>query len=138
VNPGRKTVNWFIGIAWLFSALMVAYHVRTILLHASRPIPVWFEAALWMCLLSGAVFGVAQWSVLKERPPVRTWGLLWASVFLLFTISTAIIYWRIGLFDCLAFAFALEQIVFYVRLNPESPVDHEVTGDPEESQNTRS
>ena len=134
MNSGRRITHWFIGIAWLFTTLIVGYHVRTILLHASRPIPVWFEAALWICLLSGAVLGVAQWPVLKERPPIRIWGLLWASSLLLFTVSTAILYWRIGLFGCLAFAFAAEQILFYVRFNPDLPADLAESGDPEESQ----
>jgi hypothetical protein len=79
------------------------------------------------------VFGVAQWSLLKERRPVRTWGLVWASSLLFFVISRAVIYWRVGLFGCLAFAFALQQILFYVRFNPDSAADLQALGDPEDS-----
>jgi hypothetical protein len=129
VNTDRKTVTWFIGIIWLLNVLMVVYHVRTILLHASRPISVWFDVALGCLYLSGASFGVAQWALLKEWRPVQTWGLLWASSVLLFAVSTSIAYWHINVFSCLAFAFALQQILFYARFNPDSQADPQVSSD---------
>ena len=68
-----------------------------------------------------------MWAVLKERSPVRVWGIVWALMIFLFSTSRMALYWHIGLFDWLVLAFALQQLLTYARQKPEFVEEDSVT-----------
>lgn len=120
MTTARKITIWLGVLMWLLVALVSLHRAWSILLYYRRAMPIWLAATLLLHFLSGTVFGVAIWSLFKERSPVRAWELLGALAFLLFAMSKMVMFWRIGLFDCLALAFALGQVASWVRTGSDS------------------
>jgi hypothetical protein len=131
VNTGRKAFVWIVIVVTGLSALARIGRIRIILRHDSPLVPVRLDAALFVYFLSGVFFSFATWSILTERPPVRTWRLLWASAFFLFILSKTVTFGHIGLFDCVAMAFAVGEIVVNLRITPDLPADSQASSDPE-------
>lgn len=120
---GGRVTRWLLLAVWLLTGLSGLLRARAILVHALRPFPWWLIAALLVYFPSVVACGIATWWLLQERPAVRVSQLVWGVTFLLLTISRMVLYWRVGLIDCAAMAFALGWMFSSPRSDADSSGD---------------
>lgn len=125
MNTSRRVAIWFVVAACVVNAINPIVRYRAIFFGPGS-IPLWLWGMVAFQLLCCAVFAIGTWSVLTERPPVRIWGLVWITAFLVMNLFRAALFRHIGLFGCLALAVGLEQLVFFARYDSAAATSQEV------------
>ena len=138
MNELRKYVSWIFGITFLIG-VPITYSTTVNLLkailrsHPSAPLPFSSRALLlvipWVIPFQTAVFGIAWWTVFREKHSARVWGILASLSFLAWVILPLLItprfFWRgdllilaIGVVGLIAFVWPVQPLQVSVEAQP--------------------